>query len=336
MKQVRIVEPGQVAVEDAPAPDPQPGEALVRVLYVGICGSDVHTYTGVNPLCRYPLVPGHELSARVEAVNDPGSELVPGDTVVLEPLVRCGECYPCRLGRYNCCEHLHVLGVHSDGGMRELFAAPTQLFHRTPADLSPKVAALAEPCTIGCQALARGRVTADDTVVVIGAGPIGLFAALVAKDLGARVGVWEIKQTRLDLALRLGVDFGVNPDDGDPIGHTLDALGARPSVVVEAVGKPETVRHTIELVSPAGRAVIVGLSAEDARFPEVHLIRKEVDVLGSRNSRCMFPKAIEFVRSHQDLLGRVITHELPLCDAERGIQIMRDKADGAMKAVLKV
>ncbi len=336
MKQVRILRPRAMSIEETASPEPRPGEARVRVQYVGICGSDVHTYEGKNPLCQYPLIPGHELSAVVEEVNDAASRLAPGDVVVLEPLRRCGECYPCKAGRYNCCEHLRVLGVHCDGGMREWLCVPTGLLHPIPPDLSPKVAALVEPCTIGCQALSRGRVAADDSVAVIGSGPIGLLCALAAKPMARAVGVWEIKPERLQFAERMGVDFAINPDDGDPVGKTVAALGEPPSVVVEAVGKEETIRHAVELVRPAGRVVVVGLMAGDAAFPEVHLIRKELDLLGSRNSVGMFGKAIEFVRSQQEALAKVVTHELPLEDAERGIALMRDQADGVMKAVLRV
>jgi len=336
MKQVRIVEPGLVEVEDVPPPAPQPGQALVRVLYAGVCGSDVHTYRGVNPLCRYPLVPGHELSARIEQIKGPSDGLGVGDTVVVEPLLRCGGCYPCRQGRYNCCEKLQVMGVHVDGGMREMLALPVELLHGIPADLAPRLAALVEPSTIGWQGVTRGRVSADDTVVVIGAGPIGSLAAVAAKSLGATVGIWEIRADRLARAERLGLDFVIDANAPDAADKTIRELGAPPSVVVEAVGPSHTVRAAIELVRPAGRVVVIGLSPEDVRFAEVLVIRKEIDILGSRNSCRMFPRAIEFVRSHQDILAPLITQEFPLDEAERAIQTMMDTGSDAMKAMVRI
>ena len=335
MKQVRVVGPRKVLVEDVCSPEVQPGEALLRIQYVGICGSDVHTYTGSNPLGVCPLVPGHELSAQVEEVAAPGAEIEVGDLVVLEPLVRCGRCYPCKQGRYNCCENLRVMGVGIDGGMREMFCAPIGLLHRVPAGVPPRIAALTEPVTIGHQAIARGRVSREDALVVIGAGPIGMLTALIGKSLGATVGVWDIKDVRLKRAERLGVDFVVNPEDGDPIERTVAALGARPSVVIEAVGIASTIRAAINLVLAAGRVVVIGVSLQDAQFPEVQLVRKELDLLGTRNSCRMFPRALEFVSDHQDKLGSLITHEFPLVEAERGIQTMMDPDEDVMKVVLR-
>ena len=336
MKQVRVVGPRRVVVEDVAAPEAQPGEALLRIQYVGICGSDVHTYTGSNPLGVCPLVPGHELSAHVEKVAAPDAEIEVGDLVVLEPLVRCARCYPCKQGRYNCCENLRVMGVSIDGGMREMLSAPVALLHRAPACVSPRIAALTEPVTIGYQAITRGRVSRDDTLVVIGAGPIGMLTALIGKSLGATVGMWDIKDVRLKRAERLGVDFVVNPDRGDAIERTVAALGARPSVVIEAVGIAQTIRAAIDLVRAAGRVVVIGVSPQDVQFPEVQLIRKELDLLGTRNSCHMFPRALEFVRGHQDKLSRLITHEFPLVEAERGIQTMMNQDEDVVKVLLAV
>jgi len=336
LQQVRIPEPGAVIIEQVPEPIPQPGETLLRVLHVGICGSDVHTFTGHNPLGAYPLVPGHELSARVEAVNDPGSDLRPGDLVVLEPLVRCGQCYPCRRGRYNCCERLQVMGVRIDGGMRDKLAAATALLHRVPAGVSPRTAALTEPSTIGLQALARARVTREDTVAVIGAGPIGTLACLAAQSMGAKVAIWDIKPERLQRARALGIEAAIAADGADAVERTVEALNGRPSVVVEAVGLAQTIASAVDLVRPAGRVVVIGVSTQDIQFTEALLIRKELDLLGSRNSADMFPRALQFVQSHQAALDQLITHELPLAEAEAGIRLMMDKTEDVMKVLLRV
>ncbi len=336
MKRARILAPGECVVEEAPRPEPRPGEALLRSLRVGVCGSDAHAYAGDNPLCRYPIVPGHEAACRVEEVNCAESPLSPGDLVVLEPLRRCGQCYPCRLGRYNCCERLQVIGVHADGAMSERFCMETSLLHRVPTDLPASLAALVEPAAIGCQAVRRGRVDEQDAVVVIGAGPIGLLTALIARSRGARVGVWEIRPDRLERAARLDFAPAINPHEGDPVRRTLDALGEPPSVVIDAAGQGEAIRLAIETARPAGRVVLVGLREGDAAFRHVCVIRKELDVLGSRNSAGLFPEAIAFVDAHRETLQSLITHELPLSAIERGLQLTRDKPPGVMKVMVRL
>ena len=171
MKRVIVPEPRKIRMEEVPLPKRNPGEALLKVRYVGICGSDLHTYRGTSPLVTYPVVPGHELSCEVIEADEKFS---PGDWVVVEPLLSCGSCYPCRVGRYNCCENLRVLGVQTSGGMAEEIALPLKMLHRLPDGADPSFAPLVEMLSIGYHACDRGRIERGDNVLVIGAGPIGL------------------------------------------------------------------------------------------------------------------------------------------------------------------
>ena len=204
MKRVIISEPRKIQVEEVPTPKRNPGEALLRVYYVGICGSDLHTYQGSSPLVTYPVVPGHELCCEVIEAD---GNFKPGDFVVVEPLLSCGHCYPCRVGRYNCCEQLKVLGVQTGGGMAEEITLAVKLLHPLPNGAEPSFAPLVEMLSIGYHACDRGRIERRDKVLVIGAGPIGLGTALVAKDRGAKVGIVDQLESRLRLSQELGVHF---------------------------------------------------------------------------------------------------------------------------------
>ncbi|MBA2521088.1 MAG: alcohol dehydrogenase catalytic domain-containing protein, partial [Chloroflexia bacterium] len=201
--------PGTIEVRDRAEPAAGPGEALIRVERVGICGSDLHIYHGTSPYVAYPRTQGHEFAGKVVAFGSGYSGPVHvGDRVAVEPLLPCGECYPCRQGRSNCCAKLRVLGAHVDGAMCELIAIPTERLYPT-GDLDPELAALVEPVSIGVQAAARGQIGPEDTVMIFGAGPIGQAALLAATDRGARVMVVDRLASRLALARRLGAEATV-------------------------------------------------------------------------------------------------------------------------------
>ncbi|MFW5868454.1 MAG: alcohol dehydrogenase catalytic domain-containing protein, partial [Armatimonadota bacterium] len=227
MKAAVIVEAHRIELREVDRPSPGPGEALVEVEAVGVCGSDLHAYEGSQPFFQYPEIGGHEVVGKVVEVNDhaddppqiPGrpQKLLPteGARVVLDPSMPCGGCYPCRTGRYNCCENMQVLGVHAPGAFAEYMVAPLGCLHVVSEDISADAAVMAEPLSIGVQSSTRGRVTMEDTVLVIGAGTIGLSVMQVCKSRGARVAVSDRSEGRLKIARTMGADMAVNPSDGD-------------------------------------------------------------------------------------------------------------------------
>lgn len=331
MKRVVFAAPYQIQLEDVPDPLRRPDEVLLRVRSVGICGSDLHTYRGSSTLVQYPVVPGHELCC--EVLESEGA-LAPGTTVVIEPLLACGVCYPCRVGRCNCCESLRVLGVQTDGGMAEKISLPLKNLHPLPAGTDPSCGPLVETLSIGFHACKRARVGKGDRVLVIGAGPVGLGAALIAKDKGATVGIVDMIDTRLSLAHEVGIDRTFRGDEGWQ-SHVLRRFDGAPHVVIEAVGSPRTLEAALEVVSAAGRVVFVGWTSESPPWRPDHFLKKELELLGSRNSCGIFPEVIEFYCRNLPNLGRMVTHRYKMERIGEAMKLLDTAGGGAMKVILE-
>ncbi len=335
LKCVVLRKPREIVVEDRPPPaGPTRGWALIKVKAVGICGSDVHAYRGTQPFQTYPRIPGHEISGTLVG---PTSRLKEGQLVTVEPLLRCGGCYPCRQGRYNCCVNLRVMGVHEDGAMCEYVRVPEELVYPVPGKIPADHAALCEPAAVACQAVKRARVTSGDTVLVIGAGPIGLLVLQVASSRGAWVIASDIDPGRLALAKRLGADAAIDPERRD-LSEALKDLtsGDGPNVVIEAVGSEPTIRQAIDVVSAAGRVVLVGLTGEAIPFKPIVVIRKELDVLGSRNSCGMFQGAIELIAEGRIRVGPLVSHRFNLDEAPEAFRAIDEGRVRPVKALVTV
>ncbi len=312
MRTLVLQQPGTFRWDDRPEPAPAPGEVLLQVERVGICGTDLHAFDGIQPFFSYPRVLGHELCA---TVLRPTGALREGDRVTVEPLLACGACYACRHGKYNCCARLQVLGVHTDGGMRRRMVLPAQLLH--PAgNLPPEQVAICEMLSIGVHANRRGSVGAGMAVVVVGAGPIGLGAAQVAHAYGARVAIVDAVASRLELAARLGCERTLHVRETDVTAAVGDWTGGDlADVVICCVGDAGVIVGAVDYVAPGGRMVLVGLTDRPAPFIPSALVRKEVDLLASRNSRGVFPEVLRLVRERLVDLGSMITSVVPFADA---------------------
>ncbi|MBQ3396755.1 MAG: alcohol dehydrogenase catalytic domain-containing protein, partial [Synergistaceae bacterium] len=217
MKAVRIVEPFKVECIDVEKPTPKAGEALLKIEAAGICGSDIGAFRGTNNLVSYPRIIGHELAGVVMSIpEDNPKGIKVGDKVVVEPYVYCGHCYPCRIGRTNCCTDMHTLGVHIDGGMCEYFCHPAHMLVKMPEGMTFEQAAMAEPLTISMHGIHRGAFKAGEYCVVIGAGPIGLAAAMGAQAYGGHAILFDIVQERLDFAKNVtGIEYVINSGKED-------------------------------------------------------------------------------------------------------------------------
>jgi threonine dehydrogenase-like Zn-dependent dehydrogenase len=275
---------------------------LVAVQAAGICAGDMYIYLGKSPYVVYPQVGGHEISGVVAEVGYGVTGVQPGDRVVVEPFLGCGKCYPCRVGKPNCCANLQIIGVHRAGGFAEYVTAPASHIHRIPAGLSPLFASFAEPVAIGVQACRRGEVGAEDDVLILGCGPIGLALIEVARARGARVLATDILPERLETAAQLGAEtLHAGPD---LLPNMLERTnGEGMPVVIEATGSPQAMEQTVDLVAASGRIVIVGLVKQGVgiTFPGLDFTRKEMTVVGSRASANCFPEAL-------DLLARGAIH----------------------------
>jgi alcohol dehydrogenase len=280
MKAIRLEKPGQYAtVEiDDPAP-PAAGEALVRVLTVGICGTDVSGFLGKMPFYTYPRIPGHELGVEVLEVGAGVTGVQPGERCAVEPYLNCQTCRACRAGRGNCCESLKVLGVMTDGGLRPRFVLPARKLHAAgslPAETLP----LVETLGIGYHAVERGAPQRGEEVLVVGAGPIGLAAMQFAKIRGARLTVLDVNPRRLEFAKQeMSVDQTVVVDGTER--QKLD--GAFP-VVIDATGHAGSMSQAIHYVGPTGRLVFVGITSDNVTFPDPLFHRREITIFASRNS----------------------------------------------------
>ena len=331
MERVIFLGPRKIRLEEVPKPERKSNEALLKVLYVGICGSDLQTYQGSSPSVTYPIVPGHELCCEVIESDEKFS---PRDIVVVEPLLSCGHCYPCSVGRYNCCEQLKVLGIQTDGGMAEEIVLPIKLLYRLPRDTDPSYAPLIETLSIGYHACNRGRVERGDNVLIIGAGPIGLGAALVAKERGAKVGTVDQLESRLRLSQELGIDFTFQVNGGME-SRIINKFGCRPNVVIEAVGSPKTLEQGLEIISAAGRMVFVGWTSQSPQWRPDFFLKKELDFLGARNSCSIFPDVIHFYQRNLDKLKRLVTHRFKMDEIEKAMNFIDAHGAQTMKVIME-
>lgn len=320
-------------------PDPVvgSGQALIQVEAVGICGSDLHIYTGEHPYLHYPQVQGHEFCGTVLAFGEgyDGPVRV-GERVAVEPLISCGTCYPCRQHRPNCCTNLEVLGVHTPGALAERIAVNTTSLYPV-GDLVPELGALAEPLSIGVQGVTRGAVSGEDRAVIFGAGPIGQAVLLAAKDRGARVLVVDMLPSRLELALKLGADLVVNASSEDVAAVVQSwTAGEGPSIIFEATGVPAVIRQAVTLVASAGRIVVIGVSTQDVTLPAVEFTRKELTILGSRNSTGVFGEAVALVRRNRERARLLITHRFPLAETPRALEFALNHPTEAEKVIISL
>ena len=317
MKSLIFEEPKNLHPGEWADPVCGPRDVLLRPLATGICAGDLYLYEGKNPYAQYPLIGGHEVCGSVTEVGAEVTRFKPGDRVVIEPVVGCGTCYSCRIGKPNCCMNFCLLGLHRPGGFAECMLAPEKNVHAVPAGLDSVVASFAEPVTIGIQACRRAQIVPGEYVLVLGAGPIGLAILEIARLKGARVVVCDVQEQRLEFARQLGAE--TLPADDQLLATVLRQTdGAGAAVVIEATGNVQAFESTIDLVASGGRIVIVGLMKKgvEASFPALDFTRKEVTILGSRNSVNAFPEALALLASGALHYSRVATC-FPLWDGPK-------------------
>jgi 2-desacetyl-2-hydroxyethyl bacteriochlorophyllide A dehydrogenase len=301
MRQVILEEPFRFVERTVPPPERKPGEALVRIHRICICGSDYHAFAGRQPNYSYPRVMGHEVSCEVLEAPPNDRGIKPGDRCAIEPLLNCGACRPCRLNRPNCCENLQLLGVHLDGGMGGLLALPVD--HLQPSDkLSLDQLALVETLTIGAHAVARSGLSANEDVLIVGAGPIGLSLLQFALVAGANARIIEKVEYRREFAKRFGVEVLAEYD------------GRQGFVVFDATGDAEAMEASFDRVAQAGRLVLVGYYQGRLSFDQPQVIRKELTLLGSRNSHSQFRRVIGMMERGEIDVTPWITRRMKLSE----------------------
>ena len=334
---------GSMHVRDVREPDePGAGQLIVRPTAVGICGSDFHFFEGRLSEhaggSGFPRIQGHEVGATVEAVG-PGCRegLQAGQTVALFPLTACGHCYPCSIGRPNVCVNFSLIGVHEDGGLQELLCiADTQVF--PIAGATPEVAALVEPISIAMRAVHRGRIADGEHVVVLGAGPIGQSLLVAAQDRGAKVLLVDLLDDRLETARALGAETALWTTAAQVVAHAREWSGGDgPQVVIDATGVPAAVEAAVELVTPAGRVVQVGMSGDSVTLRLGSFTEKELDVVGvACCGTGEFAEAVDLTERNAARLAQLVSHEFPLQEAPEALHFAMEHPDDVMKVVIRV
>jgi threonine dehydrogenase-like Zn-dependent dehydrogenase len=283
MKALVMQGPGVLALESRPEPVAGAGEVLLKVRMVGLCGSDLNSYRGKNPMVSYPRIPGHEIAGTIAATPGEAADLQPGMNVTLSPYTSCGVCAACLRGRPNACKSNQTLGVQRDGALAEFLAVPyAKLF---AAKLALRELCLVEPLTVGFHAVARGRVTATDTVAVLGCGGVGLGAVAAASFRGARTIAVDVDEAKLALARKAGATETVNTGRDSLHERLADLTGGHgPDVIIEAIGLPQTFRSAVEEAAFSGRVVYIGYAKELVAYETRLFVMKELDILGSRNA----------------------------------------------------
>lgn len=318
MKAIRITEPGRVQIIEKEAPVPGEHEALLRVRFGGICGADVASYTGNQPFTTYPRIPGHEFSAEIVSLPAGTEGFRVGETVTCNPYFNCGKCYACRRGLVNACIDNQTMGVQRDGAFQEYVTMPMErLIHGK--GLRAEELALIEPFSISCHALSRAQIKPGDRMLIMGAGPIGLFALMRAKTMGAAVMTADLLDNRLELAKAYGADRTVNVKKED-----LRAAGAEFTggdgfdVCVEACGAPETFLSCIEEAAHGANIILIGNGKRETTFLHSVILKKELNVFGSRNA---------YTRDFETLIDLVAAGKADVMKMVSGICDMENAAE---------
>ncbi len=286
MKAIQISHSQELNIIDIERPQaPAAGEVLLKLCYVGFCGSDINTFMGRNGMALNPVIPGHEVGAVIEAVGEGVPDgLKPGMVVTVNPYTNCGKCASCRNGRVNACQHNETLGVQRNGAMREMITLPWEKV--VPAGLlTPKVCALVEPMSVGFHAVSRAQVTDIDVVVVIGCGMVGMGAVVRSALRGATVVAADIDDSKLALARQMGASYTINTKTEDVHQRLLEITGGfGPDVIIEAVGSTVTYQMAVDEVAFTGRVVCIGYAKAEVSFQTKYFVQKELDIRGSRNA----------------------------------------------------
>ncbi len=336
MQTIVCTEPQHMHLQDVADPHCMPGEAMLKIRRVGICGTDIHAYGGNQPYFSYPRVLGHELSGDIVGVGEGVDEALIGQSAYVIPYLHCGECRACRQGKTNCCQRMQVIGVHRDGGMAEYLSVPVAHLV-TSSTLDTEQLALVECLSIGAHAVRRSAIEADELAVVVGAGPIGIGVAQIAQSRGARVLVVDTNRDRLAFCRdTLGVDDVLHALDDDVVAaierHNDGALA---DVVFDATGNPKAMNRGFDFAGHGARYVLVSVVKADITFHDPDFHKKELSLLGSRNAtREDFETVARLMEEGRLQSTAMITHRGIYTDLPSLMPQWCDPATGVIKAMV--
>ncbi len=334
MKAIMIANPGEIEIKETDMPVLKENEALIKIKYCGICGADVASYTGNQPFTTYPRIPGHEFSAEIAEIGENDKGLKVGDIVTANPYFNCGECYSCRRGIVNACTDNKTMGVQRDGSFCEYVAMPIERIIPGKG-LSAKELALIEPFAISCHALSRCEVKKGDNLLITGAGPIGLFALIKAKAVGANVMIADLLDNRLSLAKEYGADRVVNTNNEDLIKAAEEfTTGNMFDVTVEACGQPETFMACIDCAATGANVVLIGNGKRETTFLHSIILKKELNIFGSRNAFTKdFEELIDLVASGEADVLKMVSGVYDMGEATKAFEALAHN-DGTLAKLL--
>ncbi|MBQ7116150.1 MAG: zinc-binding alcohol dehydrogenase family protein [Clostridia bacterium] len=337
MKAIVIPNPNEIEIREIDMPQVKEGEALLKVKYVGICGADVASFTGNQPFTTYPRIPGHEFSAEIIEIPENDKGLKAGDIVTCNPYFNCGGCYSCERGFVNCCTDNQTMGVQRDGAFCEYIAMPVERIYEGKG-LSAEELALIEPFSISQHAASRCEIKENDNVLVIGAGPIGLFALLAAKAKCKNVVVADVLDNRLELAKEYGADAVINTKKQSLEEFTNEFTGGKGfDVCIEACGAPETFLGCIDSCAFAGNIVLIGNGKRETSFVHSILLKKELNVYGSRNAlKDDFINNIDLVANGKADVMKMVSRVYDMENALDAFKALADNDGTLAKILIKI
>jgi 2-desacetyl-2-hydroxyethyl bacteriochlorophyllide A dehydrogenase len=337
MKTLVCVSPGQFAYSQGEKPALNPGQAIIRIRRIGVCGTDLHAFEGTQPYFQYPRILGHELAGELVAADGaPG--FAPGEAVTFIPYFNCGTCIACRSGKPNCCRSIQVCGVHADGGMAEYLSVPSYaLVHGEGLHFDEL--ALIEPLAIGAHGIRRAAVQPGEFVLVIGAGPIGLGTMAFARIAGAQVIAMDINEARLQFCHdKLGVEHVVNarsPELSEQLARITG--GDMPTVVIDATGHQQAINNGFQYLAHGGRYVLIGLQKGDICFSHPEFHKREATLMSSRNAtRADFEHVVSAMKQGLVDPTTYITHRVAFDQVKDEFASWLNPATGVIKAVIEL
>ncbi len=336
MKAVQIVKPEQLEIIDVNMPViDEKNNVLIKMTAAGICGSDVGIYHGTNAAATYPRIIGHEMVGKVTEVGSNVSTLKPGDRVIVNQVTSCGECYPCKKGRGNVCDHLAVRGVHIDGGYREYIAVPESDCYILPDSLSDIDAVMIEPTTIAIQSCTRAELEKDDMLLLYGAGALGSSILKIAKQLCDHIIVADVQDDKLQAAKENGATYTINVFKENFVEKVREyTYGRGATVSIDAACVKNSLMLLLEATGNAGRVITMGFSTAPTEINQFLITSKELDIRGSRLQNKMFGKALELINAGKLDLNHTVSHTFPLTKAQEAFDFVDSHDPSIRKVVL--
>lgn len=339
MLQANLIRNFEFELKQAEEPQPDPDGIVIKVEIAGICGSDLHAFEGKHPFVKPPIVMGHEFSGEIHLIGSQvtDSSLQVGQRVIVEPSITCGQCYNCRTGRYNICDHLKVIGCQITGGYATYVKVPAANVIPLDDTLTYEDGAMIEPLAVAVHAVELGKVKAGDHIVVIGAGTIGLLVAQAAKAKGAKVAISDLQDSRLAIARQLGIDMQINSGKASIIDELKEFAPDGADIIFECVGKAFTLRQSVEIARKGSRIVIVGVVEGDVSLPVHYIQDRELELLGDlMYTRKDFLQALELVQNKEVHLDPLKTKTYMLKDINEAFRYVLDNPADTLKVFLKI